>query len=161
MAGSSLTRKLWRAANPDKVKANKAAYQERHREALRLKSAERYARLKQDPEYMARKRARVAAWRKANPHQNTIDANRRRARKAGSDGRLSPDIEERLLKAQKGRCPCCRQPLGADYHLDHILPLALGGTNTDDNVQLLRAVCNRQKHAKHPVDFMQAKGFLL
>jgi len=28
-------------------------------------------------------------------------------------------------------------------------------------MQLLNAICNLQKHAKHPVDFMQERGFLL
>lgn len=42
-----------------------------------------------------------------------------------------------------------------------IVPLALGGTNTDGNMQLLRSTCNQKKHAKHPVDFMQQRGFLL
>jgi 5-methylcytosine-specific restriction endonuclease McrA len=52
-------------------------------------------------------------------------------------------------------------PLGDNYHIDHIMPLALGGSNTDDNIQLLRQRCNNQKCAKHPVDFMQSRGFLL
>jgi 5-methylcytosine-specific restriction endonuclease McrA len=51
--------------------------------------------------------------------------------------------------------------LGDNYHLDHIVPLAIGGTNTDDNIQLLRQKCNQQKSAKHPIDFMQSRGFLL
>jgi hypothetical protein len=41
------------------------------------------------------------------------------------------------------------------------MPLALGGSNTDDNMQLLRAICNYHKYTKHPIDFMQSKGFLL
>lgn len=56
---------------------------------------------------------------------------------------------------------CCGLPLGDNYHIDHIMPLALGGSNTDDNIQLLRQRCNNQKCAKHPVDFMQSRGFLL
>ena len=62
---------------------------------------------------------------------------------------------------QKGLCPCCRKPLGNDYHMDHIIPLALGGSNGDNNIQLLRSECNLEKQAKHPVDFMQSRGFLL
>ena len=27
--------------------------------------------------------------------------------------------------------------------------------------EIQQAVCNQQKHAKHPVDFMQSRGFLL
>ncbi len=36
-----------------------------------------------------------------------------------------------------------------------------GGANIDGNIQLLTGLCNRQKHTKHPVDFMQERGFLL
>ena len=74
---------------------------------------------------------------------------------------LSVGLSAKLFKLQKGKCPCCKQPLGDDYHLDHKMPLALGGTNTDENMQLLRSICNLQKHAKHPVDFMQERGYLL
>jgi 5-methylcytosine-specific restriction endonuclease McrA len=45
--------------------------------------------------------------------------------------------------------------------MDHIVPLISGGTNTDDNIQLMRSRCNQQKSAKHPIDFMQSRGFLL
>jgi 5-methylcytosine-specific restriction endonuclease McrA len=74
---------------------------------------------------------------------------------------LSKDISQKLFKIQNGLCACCRKPLGDNFHLDHIMPMALGGSNTDDNIQLLRSRCNQQKHAKHPVDFMQERGFLL
>jgi 5-methylcytosine-specific restriction endonuclease McrA len=81
--------------------------------------------------------------------------------KKETGGKLSSKLAARLFVLQKGKCACCLQPLGDDYHIDHIMPLALGGTNTDDNIQLLRAKCNLQKNAKHPVDFMQQRGFLL
>ena len=32
--------------------------------------------------------------------------------------------------------------------VDHIKPVALGGKSTEDNAQLLRTLCNRQKGAK-------------
>lgn len=85
----------------------------------------------------------------------------RRARKLSVGGKLTSDLSSKLFQLQNGRCACCKKPLGNDYHLDHIMPLALGGTNTNDNIQLLRARCNLQKQAKHPVDFMQQRGYLL
>jgi 5-methylcytosine-specific restriction endonuclease McrA len=84
-----------------------------------------------------------------------------RSRKRANGGTLSKGLAEKLFKLQQGKCPCCKQPLGRNYHLDHIVPTALGGSNSDDNMQLLRATCNHQKHAKHPIDFMQQRGFLL
>lgn len=47
------------------------------------------------------------------------------------------------------------------YPVELFIPLWMGGANTDENMQLLRAVCNMQKSAKHPIDFMQSRGFLL
>ena len=76
-------------------------------------------------------------------------------------GVLTLGLSLRLFQLQKGKCACCKKPLGSNYHMDHIMPLALGGTNTNDNIQLLRARCNLQKQAKHPVDFMQQRGYLL
>lgn len=65
---------------------------------------------------------------------------------------------------KNGKCKACSKAshsVGDNYHLDHIMPLALGGPNTDDNIQLLRQRCNNQKSKKHPVDFMQSRGNLL
>ena len=45
-------------------------------------------------------------------------------------------------------------------HLDHILPLALGGRHDDDNLQLLCGTCNMRKGARDPTEFAQANGKL-
>lgn len=130
----------WKLANPEKVKALKATYQAANPEKVN---------------------AQIKAWRKANPEAMRIICQNYRSRKRINGGILSKNLSEKLFKLQKGKCPCCNQPLGDNYHLDHIVPIALGGSNTDDNIQLLRGTCNHQKHAKHPIDFMQSKGFLL
>lgn len=101
------------------------------------------------------------AWHVKNPDARRLHGQNRRSRLRNSVGMLSIGLGERLFKLQKGKCPCCGLPLGNDYHLDHINPLSLGGSNEDSNIQLLRPICNSKKHAKHPIDFMQSKGFLL
>ena len=40
--------------------------------------------------------------------------------------------------------------------MDHILPVAKGGTNDDDNAQLLCAPCNQSKGAKTMAEWMAA-----
>lgn len=145
----------WNLANPEKVRANLAKWRAENREKRKSSSA---------------------AWRAANPDKvkswssryyaenkeaHILRNNIRRAREVENGGTLSRGLAERLYSMQRGKCACCGKPLGKDYHLDHIMPLALGGSNTDENMQLLRATCNRQKNAKHPVDFMQQRGFLL
>ena len=101
------------------------------------------------------------AWYAANPDAVRIQAHNRRARKRSNGGALSTNLSAKLFKLQRGKCACCGLPLGGKYHLDHIMPLALGGSNTDDNMQLLRVTCNQEKWKKHPVDFMQQRGFLI
>ena len=141
----------YRAANLDKIKA----YLSANASKIRARGAAYRAA---NPES---RKAIWSAWAKSNPEALRINSQNRRSRKRSAGGRLSHNLSARLFKLQKGKCPCCKQPLGDDYHLDHIIPLALGGSNTDDNIQLLRAICNLQKHAKHPVEFMQSRGFLL
>jgi len=145
----------WRAANPDRNKANKAAWSASNKQ--KVNSYKLTWRLT-NPGYYKIYRAKNLKKLSAS---SLIHVQNRRARKRANGGFISKDLPSKLFKLQKGKCPCCKKPLGKKYHLDHIVPLALGGPNSDDNMQLLRASCNLQKHAKHPIDFMQSRGFLL
>ena len=135
-----IVRKAWRLANKEKVKATQAK--------TRAKNLEKCKQ--------AQKR-----WMAEHPERNRIYTQNRNARKKANGGQLSHGLVEKLFKLQNGKCPCCKQPLGDDFELDHRMPLALGGAHEDSNMQLLRAACNQSKHMKHPVDFMQSRGFLL
>ena len=76
----------------------------------------------------------------------------RRARKLQQLGIVSPGIERSLLDLQRNRCaaPNCGKELGSTWHLDHVMPLSLGGLHDDANLQILCAPCNLRKGAKHP-----------
>ena len=104
---------------------------------------------------------RVSVWASKNKDSKRISESKRRAKKLESTGSLSKGIISNLLVLQKGKCACCGAPLGNNYHLDHRIPLALGGANEDSNMQLLTASCNLKKGRKDPVAFMQERGFLL
>lgn len=160
----------WYAANSERVRAKKAAWNAANpgkvREAKRASKAKNPEKVKASTDKWrqdnaSRVKAAVKAWNAANPKAIRIHKQNRRARTLASGGQLSPNLHEKLFDLQKGKCPCCRLPLGDDYHLDHRVPLLLGGSNTDDNMQLLRAICNLQKGAKEPTEFMQSRGFLL
>lgn len=144
----------YRAANPEKYKAASAAWKKANPERCKAMDA---AWAAANPE---RKKAKDAAWVAAHPEVCRIRNHNRRALKREA-GKLSKGLSEKLFKLQRGKCACCGKPLGKNFHLDHIMPLALGGTNTDDNMQLLRQRCNNQKWAKDPLLFMQSRGFLL
>ena len=162
--------KVYYLANTEKIAAKCASYQAANKKEIVEKNAARYAA---NPEKFAargvawrnnnpeKEKARGVVWRFNNPDKIRINNHARRALKCAAGGKLSPGLAAKLYKLQRGKCPCCNKPLGDDYHLDHIMPLFLGGSNTDDNIQLLRQRCNNQKHARHPIDFMQSRGFLL
>lgn len=160
----------WRNSDPAKVKASKAAYYAKNSEKIKAKSAAWAAANKErirerKAAYRAENidtiKARSSAWAAANRNIGRANKQNRRARKLANGGRLSSGLVDRLIKLQQGKCACCSRPLEAKFHLDHIMPLALGGQNVDHNMQLLNQRCNNQKHAKHPIDFMQQKGFLI
>lgn len=170
LAVGAAYRATQRATNADATKAYKKAYYEANKvEVLAQQMA--YHELNRDhrlavmADYREAKPELIAAgkkrWTEANRDRHRLQRANRRAKKREVGGVLSPNLVKRLMKLQKGVCPCCNKPLNGEYHSDHIMPLALGGSNTDDNMQLLHPKCNLKKGAKHPVDFMQTQGFLL
>lgn len=137
-----------RAANPERTKElSKAAYVVYHAVNKEKINAAGAAYRAANPEQV---RAAITTWRKNNPEACRVHGQNRRAREHGNGGALSKGLIKKLFAEQNGMCPCCAQPLGEDYHMDHIMPLALGGANEDSNMQLLRAVCNMKKGSKHP-----------
>lgn len=172
----------WRTENPEKKKAYQNEYNKKHIEKVREYAKVWFSKngAIYGADYYQKHREEMAARRRKykaeNPEKvklaeqkwrnNNVELARDRTRECSHSrrlavGKLSYGINKRLFILQRGKCACCGLPLGKDYHLDHIMPLALGGHNTDDNVQLLRKRCNLQKNKKHPVDFMQSRGFLL
>lgn len=162
--------KKWRENNPGKYTEYFREYADKNKEKLKKY---RYEFCKTNNEAI---RSRASKWlkenrekanetkrayRKNNPEGHRIGKHNRRLREKANGGQLSKGISKILFKLQKGKCPCCGKPLGSNFHLDHIIPITLGGANSDSNIQLLRAECNLKKNAIHPVVYMQSRGFLL
>lgn len=143
----------WNEKNVERVKKLQKNWYLAHRDQILDRLREEYA---SNP---APKRKYCKVWRKKNPEEYRRQVQSRRDAKNGL--RLSRGIVKKLIELQRGKCPACGKPLHGSYHIDHIVPLAKGGTNTDDNVQLLHPRCNMKKSAKDPIEFMQQQGFLL
>jgi HNH endonuclease len=58
---------------------------------------------------------------------------------------ISEVVRREVFRRDGGRCAAC----GSDELLqfDHVIPVALGGASTPENLQLLCAPCNREKGA--------------
>jgi 5-methylcytosine-specific restriction endonuclease McrA len=149
------TAKKWRASHPESVKNSRAEWRIKHPEKMKALYAKRYA---ENPE---RAKAAVAKWSAVHPENNRVKQHKRRARMKKVGGTFSVGDIFAMLKRQRGKCVVCRRNISKNYHIDHIMPLVLGGRNTTSNIQLLCPHCNLSKYDKHPIDFMQEKGFLL
>jgi 5-methylcytosine-specific restriction endonuclease McrA len=116
--------KRWRESNPDKVKELRRVYKEENQEAI-----------------LARVRTQKAR------------------RRAAAGIHTGADIATQYRR-QKGRCywgrvlnPTCAVTLSSGYHVDHVIPIAAGGSNGPENLVLACPDCNLRKGAKHPMDF--------
>lgn len=98
------------------------------------------------------------AARKANPEKYREYAHRRSGRKVG---RLPRGTVKELIALQRNRCAICKCSVTSGYHVDHVMPLALGGTHEKGNIQILCPTCNVRKNAKHPIRYAQELGMLL
>ena len=132
--------KRWRLENKDRYLANRRNWKRSNPEKVRKSARASYA--KNPEKYLAKSHKR----RQKDPETGVVFTRR--------------DVE-RIYRQQRGMCACCKGKLGTKFERDHIIPLALGGTNDPANIQLLCKRCNQNKAAKHPIDFMQSNGFLL
>lgn len=109
--------------------------------------------------YPEKRQALLRTWRARNVErcreQAILDGCRRDARKKENGGSPSRGIRRLLFEFQRGVCVYCESPLTPAAHLDHIMPLALGGSSDDENLQLLCPTCNVAKGMTHPVEFVK------
>lgn len=161
---------IWAVDNVEKIKRKDREYSKKNREK---KTAYRREWIKNNREADRAKsrqwakdnpekaRARLTAWKKANPDKVRENHVKRRARKNGADGAFTAKQLVELLAKQKGKCTICFCSIKNGYHVDHIKPLALGGSNWISNIQLLCRTCNLTKSSKDPFDFALSIGRLV
>lgn len=93
---------------------------------------------------------RAKDYQKANPEKCRVYNRNRRARRVGAEGTHTREETDSMLVTQNNKCACCGVILNDSKNLDHIMPLALGGTNYIENLQWLCQPCNNRKSDKHP-----------
>lgn len=135
----------WLRDNPERAKAKKQNYYKANKDTIDAKNK---------------------AWAEANPERvkanMAVRKHRRRVRENDAGGTFTASEVRAILAAQNHRCAYCRADLRkVKKHLDHIMPLALGGSNERSNLQWTCHACNLSKGKKSPIEFAQQMGRLL
>jgi 5-methylcytosine-specific restriction endonuclease McrA len=146
----------WGAANPEKKRAHSQKWRDANPDQWR--ESNRRSKQANQHKYTDRQRADYAL----NPEKYRVVERKRRAQKRNSGGtHTAADLAE-ILSLQNGKCAYCKIDLKRrKKHVDHIVPLALGGSNGRSNLQYLCAPCNQSKSARDPVTYARSIGLLL
>jgi len=143
-----------RASHPERQAGRKATYTERHPDRVLQQARETYARRCDDPQTLRRLRALHREWKQANKVACCAHEAKRRA--GNNNGHFATQDIAELMTAQHGKCAYfayCRASLAAGFHIDHVMPLHLGGANDRTNLQLTCQSCNMRKGRRHPAEF--------
>ena len=150
--------RAWRAAHRERaIERDRARYAAKREE---LCAAQR-ARRNEDPAVRARAAERSAAWKAAHPEQTRehycrwrlADPQRAAAKERRRDERVRLATVERVERGvvwsrESGTCHLCgRAADPADWHLEHVVPIAAGGEHSYANVRVAHPVCNLRKGA--------------
>jgi len=147
--------------NPDKIKVRTKRYRQNHKIEERRRTAEYRKRNKDNKRYQAsrhatsikygrsqkgmeKSRERGLRYRRNHPGKDAIRVALRKAitRGAKSEKFTKQEIYER----DGGVCHLCGKKCNqSNWHLDHLIPLSLGGEHTKQNVAVACPRCNESK----------------
>ena len=95
----------------------------------------------------------------ANNHQRVKKSRiASEAKRRSVDGKFDDCHIQEIGNLQNWLCNNCQCDISSKYHIDHVIPIALGGTSWPENLQLLCPPCNMKKRCKSPSDWDMENG---
>ncbi len=140
--------KKWRAEHWDKHLDTAARYRERHRDRVRKSmNASDAKRSVTEERKQFKKNYKLTNIVKTREWQRTARINRT-LRKAKNGGWSEPSLWEAKCEMYGWKCAYCIKPLD-DYtvEIEHVIPIAKGGSGWTSNLVPACRSCNAKKHA--------------
>lgn len=132
-----------RDGDKERISESMARYYLSNAEEKKRKASEYYHSHKRQASEWFREYSR------RNPEVIQARDQRRRARKMSAPGTHTAAELRELWKSQAGRCAYCDCEITSEYrHLDHIIPLVRGGSDSIDNLCYTCPPCNLSKKDK-------------
>lgn len=151
--------RAYRSIKSAMISDRKRKYQKENAEKISERKRKHYA------ENIDRIRATQRGYHKKNPEKCAAYSRNRKARKRNSEGSHTAADVRSIFESQRGLCANCKTKLFKSgkqkFHVDHVMPLVLGGSNWPTNLQCLCPTCNLSKGAKHPDEWAKENGRLI
>lgn len=161
------SKRKYREANREAILEGQRRYREANREALAEKERRRRKEHPEISKEIQRKYRKEHPVARAEYQRKYREAHReyyaawmrcRRAREAGNGGYYPMEHMEITWKVFGKECAYCGDTIGP-FHLDHFVPIALGGPTTIENMVVTCARCNISKSAKPPQDWLAPEKY--
>lgn len=171
MAYKKLESRDYYDRNKDKVLTRSRTWfnnnRERHRRVVREYSEKNKDRIRQkQKEWKENNKEKhkqiMSDWKKNNRDKVRLQNHRRKARRLNN--KHEPYTEQQVLEIYGTDCYLCKSPINLNaprrcglpgwedsLHLEHVVDLALGGSDTLDNVKPAHAICNLKKKPREMV----------
>ena len=174
--------KRWRLANPERWAAVQARYHERHPGRAKAAARRHYERNREqvyertkagrlaNPERhreyvrvcnrknVKKRSAYMQAYRQANPEWFRVWNRNLKLRRKGVPGQHRPHQIRLIYESQAGLCYYCSSPLLGVFQVDHMVPVARGGTNWPSNLCCACGGCNQAKRTLTAEEFIAARA---
>jgi len=136
----------------------------RHREYQRTHLAEANERAKKHARlHREEKKAYDRYYQQTHREVTRAAWRNRHARKLNNGGFHTVADIAKQYKNQRGKCYYCKTKISQDkrgYDVDHVIPLARGGSNGPENLVVTCPTCNRSKNARMPHEWPQGGRLL-
>jgi hypothetical protein len=157
MALTTIRKRRWRLANPERAKATDRAYYLSRRQTDEYRHRTKEASRRYRERHKDRLAAETRIRRKRHP-EYSIAANYRRRVRLGFARLAGTHTQQEWLEKIELHAGCCfycgkRKPLSRD----HNVPLSRGGTNDITNILPACTNCNSQKRTRTAEEFLGRK----
>lgn len=140
----------YRKHNLERISAHAKEWRKMNKESLRIKDAAKYERNKKAAT------ARMAEWRKANPHIVNAYAQKHKAARLQA---VPPWADLNAIKEIYRKARALTKETGVQHHVDHIAPLqssVVCGLHCEANLRIIPWIENIKKHNRLVPELLEA-----
>lgn len=162
----------WRVKNKDRVfkwREDNKEYRSEYGREYKKKNPDKVKKHKSDTYFRSMGKYLLDAkkWAKDNPEKIKASRTNQKAKRRLAVGSHTAKEISNLMIRQGGKCVECKccisiKPSGEEKiaHLDHIIPISIGGSNFIKNLQYLCITCNLRKGALDPFEWARRNNRL-